>query len=130
MRNFPFPSRPFDLNQEEREKLQKEILSKVNIARRLQWCKAHKYWTIAQWRRVVWSDESPFGFRCAQKFRVWGRSNEKYHPECIKATVKNKKINFWGCFAAHAKGRIYKINGIMDQNQFHESLFIMQSQVA
>ena len=26
----------------------------------LEWCKAHCHWTLEQWKRVIWSDESHF----------------------------------------------------------------------
>lgn len=36
----------------------KPWLSQINQKRRLQWAKKHKNWTIDQWSRVVWSDET------------------------------------------------------------------------
>ena len=31
-----------------------------NAKRRLEWCKAYHRWTLEQWKRVLWSDESHF----------------------------------------------------------------------
>jgi hypothetical protein len=31
-----------------------------NGKRWLKWCKAHHHWTLEQWKRVLWSDESRF----------------------------------------------------------------------
>ena len=31
-----------------------------NAKCRLEWCKAHHHWTLEQWKRVLWSDESHF----------------------------------------------------------------------
>jgi len=31
-----------------------------NAKRRLEWCKAHRHWTLEQCKRVLWSDESRF----------------------------------------------------------------------
>jgi hypothetical protein len=31
-----------------------------NAKRRLKWCKACRHWTLEQWKRVLWSDESLF----------------------------------------------------------------------
>ncbi|CAI9615724.1 unnamed protein product [Staurois parvus] len=35
-------------------------ITKRNAKRRMQWCKAHRHWTLEQWRQVLWSDESRF----------------------------------------------------------------------
>jgi hypothetical protein len=29
-----------------------------NAKRQLEWCKAQRHWTLEQWKRVLWSDES------------------------------------------------------------------------
>ena len=31
-----------------------------NGKHRLEWCKAHRHWTLEQWKHVLWSDESHF----------------------------------------------------------------------
>jgi hypothetical protein len=31
-----------------------------NAKRRLEWCKAHRHWTLEQWKHVLWSDDSLF----------------------------------------------------------------------
>uniref|UniRef100_A0A674ACK1 non-specific serine/threonine protein kinase n=1 Tax=Salmo trutta TaxID=8032 RepID=A0A674ACK1_SALTR len=31
-----------------------------NAKCRLEWCKARRHWTLEQWKRVLWTDESPF----------------------------------------------------------------------
>ncbi|TMZ26485.1 hypothetical protein EMF65_33690 [Klebsiella pneumoniae] len=38
----------------------KPYITKCNAKRRMQWCKARRHWTLEQWRRVLWSDESRF----------------------------------------------------------------------
>jgi transposase len=75
----------------------KPFISERNIQRRLEWCIAHQNWTIEQWRRVIWTDESPFILRFCGKRRVWRRHNERYEPRCTVGTVKHdKKIMVWG----------------------------------
>ena len=29
-----------------------------NVKRRLEWCKTHSHWTLEQWIRILWSNES------------------------------------------------------------------------
>ncbi|CAI9543152.1 unnamed protein product [Staurois parvus] len=38
----------------------KPYITKCNGKRRMQWCKARHHWTLVQWRRVLWSDQSRF----------------------------------------------------------------------
>jgi transposase len=92
----------------------KPYVSKKNQKIRVQWCKDHLDWTLDQWRSVLWSDESPFVFRFAQKVRVWRTDEEKHSPIACKGTVKHDgKVNVWGCFAAHGVGDLYLVDGIL-----------------
>lgn len=103
--------------------VKKPFISEVNRGRRLAWALDHQEWSEDDWRRVVWSDESPFMIRNGTRFRVWRTHNERYEPWCTKQTVKHgKKIMVWGCFAAHAVGSLHHIEGIMDQHVFHNIL--------
>ena len=45
-------------------------LRKQNNGKRLQWVKAHKDWTIEQWNKVLWIDES--------KFEIFGSNRRVY----------------------------------------------------
>ncbi|CAI9573412.1 unnamed protein product [Staurois parvus] len=38
----------------------KPYITKCNPKRRMPWCKARHHWTLEQWRRVLWSDQSCF----------------------------------------------------------------------
>ena len=29
-----------------------------NAKRWLEWCKVHRHWTLEQWKRILWSNES------------------------------------------------------------------------
>ena len=72
---------------------------------------------------MLFSDESPFVMRFNKKIRVWRRYNERYNPECTRASVKHdKKIMVWGCFSAKGTDRLYKVNGIMEQVQYRKIL--------
>ncbi|XGW29391.1 hypothetical protein V3C99_008869 [Haemonchus contortus] len=38
----------------------KPLISAKNRKARLDWAHAHKNWTVQQWRKVIWGDESKF----------------------------------------------------------------------
>jgi hypothetical protein len=95
------------------------FINDSNRKRRVEWCKAHLEWTPEQWKRVLWSDESPFVLRFNGKRRVWRTCNERYSPLCTTASVKHDdKIMVWGCFAAHGVGSLHLVEGIMKKEQY------------
>ncbi len=92
----------------------KPFINEPNRRKRVQWCKAHLDWTPAQWRRVLWSDESPFVLRYKGRVRVWRMANERYEKNCIRGTVKHDtKIMVWGAFSAGGVGDLMLIEGTM-----------------
>ncbi len=56
--------------------------------RRLTWAKEKKNWAVAQWSKVLFSDESKFCISFGnQGPRVW-RKGEAHSPSCLKSSVK------------------------------------------
>lgn len=103
--------------------VKKPFISNINQQKRLQWAKDHVSWSVEQWGKVLWSDESPYMFRCNVRKRVWRLPTERYCKPCIKGTVKQeRKIMIWGCFTAHGVGNLYKVNGIMNKEQYRQIL--------
>ncbi len=57
--------------------------------RRLTWVKGKKNWTVAQWSKVLFSDESKFCISFGnQGPRVWRKGGEAHSPSYIKSSVK------------------------------------------
>ncbi len=55
--------------------------------RRLTWAKK-KNWTVAQWSKVLFSDESKFCISFGnQGPRVWRKGGEAHGPSCLKSSV-------------------------------------------
>ncbi len=56
---------------------------------RLTWAKEKKNWTVAQWYKVLFSDESKFCISFGnQGPRVWRKGGEAHSPSCLKSSVK------------------------------------------
>lgn len=103
--------------------VRKPFINPVNRARRVEWCRAHLNWTKEQWKRVLWSGESPFVLSFKGRKRVWPTHNERYALNCLIGTVKHdKKVNIWGCFSANGVGRLHRIEGIMNQEIYLDIL--------
>ncbi len=57
--------------------------------RHLTWAKENKNWTVAQWSKVLFSDESKFCISFGnQGPRVWRKGGEAHSPSCLTSSVK------------------------------------------
>ncbi len=67
--------------------------------RRLTWAKEKKNWTVAQWSKVLFSDESKFCISFGnQGPRVWRKGGEAHSPICLKSSVKfSRSVMILGC---------------------------------
>lgn len=81
----------------------------------------HIHWTIADWKKVVWSDESKFNlFNSDGIHYVHRPPNTRFDPKYTIGTVKHGGGNciVWGCFSFLGLGPVHRIEGIMDQHLY------------
>ncbi|KAG1537374.1 hypothetical protein G6F49_012793 [Rhizopus delemar] len=107
------------------EKPKKPLLSAKNIRKRLSWCMAHKDWTIDDWKRVVWSDETKINrFNSDGRTWTWIRSGESLKSHHVKMTVKHGRGNImlWSTITYAGVGWMCKIDGNMDKTLYKEIL--------
>ncbi len=86
--------------------LVKPLLNHRQRQRRLTWAKEKKNWTVAQWSKVLFSDESKFcisfGNQCP---RVWRKGGEAHSPSCMKSSVKfPQSVMIWGAMSSAGVG--------------------------
>ncbi len=74
--------------------------------RRLTWAKEKKNWTVAQWSKVLFSDESKFCISFGnQVSRVWRKGGEAHSPSCLKSSVKfPQSVMIWGAMSSAGVG--------------------------
>lgn len=107
------------------EKPKKALLRNKNIKARLEWCRAHKDWTIDDWKRVIWTDETKINrFNSDGRRWAWIRSNEKLQNHHVKLTLKHGggNIKLWSAITYAGVGWICKIEGNMDKNLYKRIL--------
>ncbi len=70
--------------------------------RRLTWAKEKKNWTVAQWSKVLFSDESKFCISFGnQGPRVWRKGREAHSPSCLKSSDKFPQcVMIWGAMSS------------------------------
>ncbi len=68
---------------------------------RLTWAKEKKNWTVAQWSKVLFSDERKFCISFGnQGPRVWRKGGEAHSPSCLKSSVKfPQSVMIWGAMS-------------------------------
>lgn len=107
------------------EKEKKPKLSAKNIKARLEFAKRHQHWTIEDWKRVIWSDESKINRFCSDgRSRFWKRDGESRQPRHVKQTVKHGggSVMIWGCMTVHGPGFMCRIVDKMDQHLYKSIL--------
>ena len=100
------------------EKEEKPKLSAKNIKARLEFAKRHQHWTVEDWKRVIWSDETKINRFCSDgRSWCWKRNGESRQPRHVKGTVKHGggSLMIWGCMTAHGPGFMCRIVDKMDQ---------------
>ncbi len=70
--------------------------------RRLTWAKEKKNWTVTQWSKVLFSDESKFCISFGnQGPRVWRKGGEAHSQSCLKSRVKFPQfVMIWGAMSS------------------------------
>ncbi|CAI7765634.1 unnamed protein product [Closterium sp. NIES-54] len=107
------------------EKPSKPRLSAKNVKDRRQWAKDHQHWTIDDWKRVVWSDETKIcWFSSDGRSWAWIREDCHMEPHHVKQTVKHGggSIMIWGCMTYNGGGFMCKIEGRMNGELYRSIL--------
>ena len=96
------------------------MLSYTQRIRRLNWAKKYCHWTVSDWQKVLFSDESRFCLVPDGPVLVRRKDGEAYLPQCVAPTLKHGGggIMVWGCFAANGVGRLYEVKGKINAEKY------------
>ncbi len=89
-----------------RKRATKPLLNQKQRQKHLTWAKEKKNWTVAQWFKVLFSDESKFFISFGnQGPRVWRKSGEAQNPCCLKSSVKfPQSVMIWAAMSSAGVG--------------------------
>lgn len=103
----------------------KPLLNDRHKKKRMKFARKTKNWTLSDWDKVVWSDESKFTvFGTGGRQYYWKRAGEALRSHHIKPTVKHGggSVMVWGCMVAEGIGFLCRIQGNMDAALYQEIL--------
>ncbi|KAG8813429.1 hypothetical protein FRC17_001580 [Serendipita sp. 399] len=98
-------------------KKKKPLLSKKHRKACLDYALAHRDWTMEDWKKVVWSDETKINRLGSDgKKWVWKKAGEGLSDCLVEGTLKfgGGSVMLWGCMLWDGIGYVCKIDGRMD----------------
>jgi transposase len=103
--------------------LERALLTEEHVQKRLKWASAHRHWTIEDWAKVVWSDESAIQKDSDPRtVWVWRHQNkaEKYMPKNVLGKKRDGQLSqmIWGCFLGNRLGPIVFVDGSIKKEQY------------
>ncbi|GFT51821.1 HTH_Tnp_Tc3_2 domain-containing protein [Trichonephila clavipes] len=92
--------------------------------RRLTCAREHSLWSIKDWEKIIFSDESQFYISGNQSSAYVRRcTHEYFSPLCLKPTVKyTTKVMVWGYMSYHGVGRLKIVSGTVKSIDYIEIL--------
>ncbi len=94
------------------------LLKKQHQLNHLKFAKYHENWTVEDWKRVLWSDETKIN-RIGSDGRVytWKQKGEALSDRITTPTVKHgggNNLMVWGCMGWEGVGKLIEVQGTMN----------------
>jgi hypothetical protein len=102
-------------------KKKKPLLSVRHRKARLAFAQKYREWTVEDWKRVIWSDETKINrFGSDGREWVWKQKGEGLIEREVQGTVKfgGGNIMVWGCMGWNGVGHLAEVEGRMDADQY------------
>ncbi len=107
-----------------RKRATKPLLNQRQRQKRLTWAVEKKNWTVAQWSKVLFSDESKFCISFGnQGPRVWRKSREAQNTCCLKSSVKfPQSMMIWAAMSSAGVGPLCFLKSTVNAAIYQEIL--------
>jgi transposase len=106
-------------------KRKRPFLTKKHVRERLDFAIAHQDWTLEDWKKVVWSDETKINCLGSDGRKwVWKKAGEGLSERLVMGTKKfgGGSLMMWGCMLWDGVGFACKIDGRMDRELYTKIL--------
>lgn len=113
-------------------KKKKPKLTPHHMKLRLEFARKYSSWTVNDWKRVIWSDETKIN-RLGSDGRkhCWKKPGGQLQSHHVQETIKfgGGSLMIWGCMLYQGVGWMCRIDGRMDANLYTEILadYVKQS---
>jgi transposase len=112
-------------NIESSKKQKKPRLTSAQKQAHLEFAQKHLEWTVDDWKRIIWSDETKINrYGSDGQQYVWRRKGEPLRERDIQETVKfgGGNIMVWGCMGWEGVGNLVEVEGRMNGEQYVDIL--------
>jgi transposase len=102
-------------------KQKRPALTKKHMKARLEFAQRHLEWTVEDWKKVWWSDETKINrFGSDGREYVWKEQGEGLNKRTVKETTKygGGNVMVWGCMGWKGIGYATRIVDTMDANLY------------
>lgn len=90
----------------------KPFLKSIHMSTRMAWAKGLENWTMAEWLKIIWTDEMSFEIgKDARVTLVWRPPNHQYEPQYLKPSFKSgrTRLMLWGAIAYNMPDPLIRI---------------------
>ncbi len=107
-----------------RKRATKPLLNQRQRQKHLTWAVEKNNWTVAQWSKFLFSDESKFCISFGnQGSRVWRKSGEAQNPCCLKSSVKfPQSVMIWAAMSSAGVGPLCFLKSTVNAAIYQEIL--------
>lgn len=103
------------------KKRKKFALTKEHAVARRKWAEERKDWTVEQFKRIVYSDESKFNLYGPDgNHWCWREPGQEFNPRHVAMQEKHGggHVMVWGCMTRFGFGRLVRIEGKMNAEKY------------
>lgn len=101
------------------------VLTPRHRRARVEWCTAHRRWTLQRWSQVAFSDEKRFQcFRADGRDRVYRRRQERYADPCVRQVNRwgGPSVMVWAAISANHRTDLVFIEGNLNGVRYRDEV--------